>query len=129
MCCHKQANTFLVFFSLVCLQIGNQTFTAHILNNLFRCIECALILVILQQVFKNTSEHFGVNTHFRIVWVVFINGKIVLRKHCQQVIKIAGRKMTRFFVKNVTFKQTTVQIWNTTITEAFYFSVVKIALI
>ncbi len=34
--------------------------------------------------------------HFCIVWVVFIDGKVVLRKHCQQAIKKAGRKMTGF---------------------------------
>ena len=74
------------------------------------------------------SEHFGVNPHFCIVWVVFIDGKVVLRKHCQQAIKKAGRKMTGFLFKNVTLKQASVQIWNTTVMEAFYFCVVKVVL-
>ena len=36
--------------------------------------------------------------------------------------------MTGFLVKNVTLKQASVQIWNTTVMEAFYFCVVKVVL-
>ena len=78
---------------------------------------------------RGTSEHFGVNTHFCIVRVIFVNGKVVLGEHCQQAFKIASREMTWFLIEIVAFKQTTVQIWNTTVAEAFYFCIVKVAFI
>ena len=75
---NELTDAFFVFFALVCLQVGDQTFTAHVLYNLLRRVECSLILVVLQQIFKYTPKHFRVNTYLRIIWVVLINRKVIL---------------------------------------------------
>ena len=63
MCQYKLSDRFLVGLIInTCLQIGNQTFLAHILYNLLGCVECALVLVVLQQVLEYTSQHFGIVT-------------------------------------------------------------------
>ncbi len=67
------------------LEILNQAFLAHVLNNSLWGVIGALILVVLEQVLENMSEHFGINTDFMIFGIVFINGEVVLTEEFEQV--------------------------------------------
>ena len=127
MCSNELANRLFVFFFLVGLQISNQAFTTHILHYFLWSVESALILIVLQQIFKDATKHFGVDPHFSIIRVVFVDGKVILGEHCQQILKIIGRETNRLLIKIVSLKQSSIEIRNAMVAEAFNFGVIKVA--
>ena len=125
-CGDEPADAFPVFFCLTGLQVGDETFSAHVLYDFLRCIERTLVLVVFQQVLEHASEHFGVDSYFGIIRVVLIDGEIVLRKHSEQTVKVFGRKLYLLFVKRVAFEKTAVQIRDSAVPEAFHLGIVQV---
>ena len=53
------------------------TLATHILYNLLGSIECPLVFIVLQKIFKNMPQHFRVDADFAIFGIIFINSEIV----------------------------------------------------
>ena len=79
-------------------QILDDTLAAHILHNLLGCIERPLILIILQQVFKDVSQHFGINADLVVIRIIFVNSEIIGVKEFKQLFEILLRKYRSAFI-------------------------------
>ena len=110
-CGHKLANS--LFCRLVlntCLQIGNETFAAHITDNLLGCIESTFVLIVFKQVLEDTPQHFRVNANFCVIRVVLVDGEVVGGKEIEQRFHVFFRQWKVCAICGFLFKQTAIQI-------------------
>ena len=110
-CGHKLANG--LFCRLILntrLQIGNETFAAHITDNLLGRIESTFILIVFKQVLEDAPQHLRVNADFCVIRVILVNGEVVGGKEVEQRFHVFFRQRKIHFVCDFLLKQTAIQI-------------------
>lgn len=95
---------------VVVLQVGSQALAAHVLDNLFGCVICALVLVVFQQVLEYSAEHLGIHAHLGVVGGILVDGEVVLREHREQVGEIVGREAARLLVVRAALEEAAIEI-------------------
>ena len=94
----------VLLIRLMAFQILDDTLAAHILHNLLGCIERPLIFVVLQQVFKDVSQHFGINADLVVIRIIFVNSEIIGIEEFKQLFEILLRKHGSAFINIILFE-------------------------
>ncbi len=94
------------------LQIGDDRLAAHIVYYLLRGIECAFVFVVFEQVLEDATEHFGVDTDFGIVSVIFVDSKVVAIEEVKQILEVILRKFAIKFINLITSEKSAIEIRN-----------------
>ena len=100
----------ILFVGLICLQVLDNTLSAHVLHNLLGRIECSLVLVVFQEVLEDMAEHLGVNADFAVLGIILVNCKIILAKEFYQICKQIVAEVNLKLIDSVRFKKSAVQI-------------------
>jgi hypothetical protein len=68
----------------------DEALLAHIVDGVFRGVESALVLVVLEQVFEDVAKHLGVDADLVLVGVVFVDGEVIGGEEVEKASEVDG---------------------------------------
>ena len=90
----------------------DEALLAHVLDDGFGRVVGSFVFVVLQEIFKDMAEHFGIDADLVIVGIIFVDGEMIVTEEVEQGGEERGGKIERIDAGKVPLKEAAIEIRN-----------------